>query len=143
MILLPLILLGGGGGGYLAYSQYVSLAAMGHDSEAVQQMASTVEYGDFMELDNLIVNPAGTDGQRYLMVKLGLESNEPKALEEVTSKKVVVRDRVLKILSSQTVEQLSSIQARDTLKEDLLRSVNEILQKGKITRLYFTQYVLQ
>ncbi len=144
LILIPLILLSLGGGGYLAYSQYVTLAAMGYEEETNgEEESEPVEYGEFRELDNLIINPIGTEGKRYLMVKIGFESDKPKALDELTEKDVVVRDAILRYLSSQTIEDLAAINKRDDLKQGLREMINEILEKGKITRLYFTQYVLQ
>jgi flagellar FliL protein len=144
LILLPLILLGLGGGGFLAYSQYVPLVAMMRDeAPAGEDAGEPVEYGEFTELDNLIVNPAGTDGTRYLMIKIAFESDKAKALEEITEKDVVVRDAILRLLQAKTVEELAAIEQRDELKEEVRRGINEILEKGKITRLYFTQYVLQ
>ncbi len=112
------------------------------DGGAVEEEAP-VEYGEFLELDNLIINPSGTDGTRYLMVKIAFESGEPAALEELTTKNVVVRDAILRFLQSKTVEELSAIDQREVIKEDLRIAMNDILEKGTITRLYFTQYVLQ
>ena len=132
------------GGGLMAYSQYATLAAMGYDEPSYEEEESEpLEYGEFKELDNLIINPTNTDGKRYLMVKIGFESDEPKALEELTAKDVVVRDAILRYLSSQSVEYLSAISNRDDLKEGLREIMNEILEDGRITRLYFTQYVIQ
>jgi flagellar FliL protein len=142
MILLPLILLGGGGGGYLAYSQYVTLATLGQETEVVEEEAP-IEYGEFLELDNLIVNPARSDGKRFLMIKIGLESDEPKALDEIVSKKVVIHDTILDLLSAKPVEDLASIERRESIKEEIREALNEILTEGDVTRLYFTQYVLQ
>ena len=143
-ILLPLILLGLGGGGFLAYSQYVTLAVMGYEDESgVEEESEPLEYGEFKELDNLIINPTGTDGKRYLMVKIGFESDKPAALEELTTKDVVVRDAIVRYLSAQTVPDLAAIEKRDSLKGSLRKRINNILEEGQITRLYFTQYVIQ
>ncbi len=144
-ILIPLILLGLGGGGYMAYSQYVTLATMGYEPQAYgdEEEAEPVEYGEFQEMDNLIINPTGTDGKRYLMVKIGFESDAAAALEELTTKDVVVRDAIVRYLSSQSVPYLSAIEKRDSLKMGLRKRVNGILKNGRITRLYFTQYVIQ
>jgi len=144
LILIPLILLGISGGGWIAYSQYAMLARIGHSDEAAEEAAGEpVEYGEFMEMEPLIINPAGTDGTRYLMVKIGVESDQPSALEEITTKQVVVRDAIVEVLSARTVETLSDIGLRETIKQDLRTTINEILESGKVTRLYFTQYVLQ
>ena len=142
MILIPLILLGSGGGGVVAYSQYASIATMGYEGPVTEE-EEPIEYGEFMEMESLIINPFGTDGKRYLMIKIGLESNKAKALEEVKEKAVVVRDAILRDLSSRTVAELASIEHRNQIKDGLREVINEILEKGEVTRLYFTQYVLQ
>ena len=145
MILIPLILLGAGSGGWVAYSQYVSIATLGEAGPAAEEEEDTepLEYGEFMEMENMIVNPSGTDGKRYLMIKIGLESDKAKALAEVTEKEVVVRDVLLRTLSAHTVDELGDLALRDELKNELRLAINEILEKGEVTRVYFTQYVLQ
>ncbi len=145
MILIPLILLGAGGGGVVAYSQYTSIATMGYEAPATEEEEEEepIDYGEFMEMESLIVNPAGTDGTRYLMIKIGLESKKAKALEEVREKAIVLRDAILRDLSARTVEELAAIEQRNQIKESLREVINGILEKGEVTRLYFTQYVLQ
>jgi len=144
MILIPLILLGAGGGGVVAYSQYTSIATMGYEAPATEEEEEEpIDYGEFMEMESLIVNPAGTDGTRYLMIKIGLESKKAKALEEVREKAIVLRDAILRDLSARTVDELAAIEQRNQIKESLREVINGILEKGEVTRLYFTQYVLQ
>jgi len=144
MILIPLILLGAGGGGVVAYSQYTSIATMGYETPATEEEEEEpIDYGEFMEMESLIVNPAGTDGTRYLMIKIGLESKKAKALEEVREKAIVLRDAILRDLSARTVDELAAIEQRNQIKESLREVINGILEKGEVTRLYFTQYVLQ
>jgi len=84
-----------------------------------------------MELQGFIVNPAGTDGTRYLMINLGLESAKGDVLEELKEKEIVVRDTVLKLLGQRTVEELADISLRAQLKKELREAVNGILTKGK------------
>jgi len=107
------------------------------------QAAAPMEYGSFYEVENMIVNPAESQGSRYLMVNVGFESDADEVLTELEDKEVVVRDRVIKLLGEFTVPQLSDIDRRTFLKDTLRTSVNQVLQKGAVQRLYFTQYVLQ
>jgi len=138
-------------GAWLAYFYYPSLAQAaeqfsGTDDDTkdkAKDEAKPVEYGQFMELQGFIINPAGTGGTRYLMINLGLESAKSGVLEELKEKEVVVRDTVLKLLSQRTVEELADISLRTQLKQELRDAVNAVLRKGKIDRVYFTQYVLQ
>ena len=100
------------------------------------------EFGAFSEMTGVIVNPAGTDGSRYLMLNLAFEGSE-EAIATLKAREVVVKDRVLSHLSGQTMERLSRFAARDTLKQELRARVNGVLGEHAVSRLYFTQYVLQ
>lgn len=149
LLLLPLILVPATAGAYLAYDQYPSLARtaaavglhQGLEDEASDQ--AEVRYGQFKVLTDLLVNPAGTDGKRFLLVNIGLESQSSKVFAEVDTKDAVVRDVILRALGQRTVAELSSVTLREELKEELRTAINEVLVKGQVDRLYFTQYVLQ
>ncbi len=134
-------------GAWLAYFYYPTLAQAAEQfsgtNDDTEEETKPVEYGQFMELQGFIINPAGTDGTRYLMINLGLESADGGVLEELKEKEVVVRDTVLKLLGQRTVEELADISLRTQLKQELREAVNGVLRKGKIDRVYFTQYVLQ
>lgn len=105
--------------------------------------SAPADFGSFYEVENMIINPAESQGSRYLMVNVGFESDQELVLTELENKEVVVRDRVIKMLGEFTVPQLSDIDQRAFLKDTLLTTVNEVLQDGQVRRLYFTQYVLQ
>lgn len=113
------------------------------DEASTSSDAVPTDFGSFYEVDNMIVNPAESQGSRYLMVNVGFESNAEEVLTELENKEVVVRDRVIKLLGEFTVPELSDIDQRAFLKDTLRTSVNQVLQKGSVRRLYFTQYVLQ
>ncbi len=100
------------------------------------------EYGPFTRMDGLVVNPSGSDG-RYLAVSIAFESKSPGAKTELSNKTVVVRDAVLSLLSSKTVEELSDPDQRNKLKEELRKETNSILGSEAVKRLYFTEFVLQ
>ena len=141
------IIVGAGLGMGVAYSQFgvidrtaQGLLGAGNDAADAKR---PVKYGEFMQIEGLVVNPAGTGGVRYLMVSVGLEAADPAVLEEVTTKDVVVRDAVIGLLSAKTVETLADIGNRDDMKEEIRLTINGILGKGEIDRLYFTQFMLQ
>ncbi len=144
LILIPLMILSAVGGGFLAYSQYPMLAEIaatinGEEEEEEEPL----EFGEFMELSNIVVNPADSEGRRLLMLSVGMETAEPSILETVTAREMVVRDTIIKILGTRTVDQLANIQERNALKDEIRLAVNSILSEGEISRMYFTQYVLQ
>lgn len=153
MIVLAFVaLLAGVGGSFVAHVNYDWLAqrvsaAQTQTSDGAEKndesAPAPTEYGAFYEVDNMIVNPAESQGSRYLMVNVGFESDAEAVLTELENKEVVVRDRVIKLLGEFTVPELTDIDRRSFLKDTLRTSVNQILTNGPVRRLYFTQYVLQ
>ncbi|MEM1128033.1 MAG: flagellar basal body-associated FliL family protein [Bacteroidota bacterium] len=153
LLLIPALLLPAGGAAWLVYSRYEQVAEA---ASAVARIFGTstprstpdaeepIEYGVFHELEAITVNPAGSTGKRFLMVELGLEASDGKVFEQLETKEIVVRDTVLGVLSSYSVDQLSDIALRAQMRTDLLQAINSILdEEEQIQRLYFTQYVVQ
>jgi len=101
------------------------------------------EYGSFAEIEQLVVNPAGSEGERYLAVSLALETTSASVETELEEKRVVVQDAVLNLLSKQTVDELSDPTNRGELKKALRREVNGILGPESVKQIYFTEFVLQ
>ena len=118
----------------------------GTDSAAVAEPSAPaqVEYGEFHEVQGIIINPAGSDGRRFLMVNVAFESSDAKTLEELQAKEVVVRDAIVALLGRHTAEELGRSAMREALKDSLRAHVSAVLgAAGQVERLYFTQYVLQ
>lgn len=123
-----------------ALRQSVGLAA---DSTAAEAEAP-VEYGEFFEMPGIVVNPRGTDGRRYFMVKVGVEAKEMETLDRLDVLGPAATDAVIDLMSKQGVEELSDISRRDSLKEAIRTRFNDLLgDDGPVSRIYFTQYVLQ
>ncbi len=146
--MVPVALVMAAVGGWLAYSQYPAVNAAANQVETLFVSADTAEaeandYGSFYEIKGLIVNPASSEGARYLMVDVGLESSKSEVISDLESKEVVVRDRIIRLLAERTSTELSDISQRDSIKTELLHSINDVLQEGAVDQLYFTQYVLQ
>ena len=143
------LLLPASAGAFVAYTKYPEVArtaaSFGLDFGLVEEAEEEEpqEYGEFLVLSDIIINPAESGGKRFLLLSIGLESSEPKVLEEVGTKDIVVRDVVLRVMGERTVSELSSIEERQAIKEELRHTLNELMDTGEIDRLYFTQFVLQ
>ncbi len=149
LMILPVIFIPAAVGGFLAYSQYVSLAqaavSNGLHIGIVEKAAGTepIRYGQFATINDLLINPKQSGGKRFLVLSLGVETKSSSVIAELDEKEIVVRDAILQLLSEHTAEELASIELRESLKEEVVSRLNSILQSGEIDRLYFTQYLLQ
>jgi flagellar FliL protein len=94
-------------------------------------------------LDNLVVNPAGSEGTRYLLVSVALEPVDPDMVEELALVDVALRHALLSFLGSKTVQELADITARDALVEEMKTALEHEVGEGMIHRIYLPQYVIQ
>jgi len=144
--LVPLLALIVGGVGAFGFTQADTLRTMigGAPSAAALAGEVPIEYGEFAELDGIVINPADTDGRRYLMIKIGVEAEDAETLARLDILRPAAVDAVVGLMSAQSVARLSDITKRDSLKTEILDRFNRMLgEDGPVTRIYFTQFVLQ
>ncbi|CAN5238478.1 N/A [soil metagenome] len=94
-------------------------------------------------VDNLVLNPAGSGGTRFLMVNATFEVKDAAALELMKTHDAEVRDILLAELGHKTVEELTDTAARDALKKEMLLSLSPLFPAGSLKRVFFPQFVIQ
>lgn len=94
-------------------------------------------------VENLLVNPNGTSGKRYLSTSIGLEVVSAVAKEELAGKDLQVRDLLISILSARTVTQLTSSTEREQMRREIQARLNQLLEGNKLSAVYFVDYVMQ
>lgn len=111
--------------------------------EVHAEEAAVAGVGVITPIEDIVVNPAGTGGTRYLCTTVALESAEPKVADEVTEREPQIRDILIEILSKRTVEELSVLSARDELRAEIETAVNDLLVSGEVVGVYLSNFVLQ
>ncbi len=94
-------------------------------------------------LDEIIVNPSGTGGRRFLSTIVGLTLKDPKVEPAVMAQMPIIRDAAITMFSSKTLDQLASIAYRDSLRQELMVTVNSLVKEKPVTGVIFSTYVLQ
>jgi flagellar protein FliL len=61
----------------------------------------------------------------------------------VDKHQIQLRDSIILLLSSQGFEEISTVEGKLGLKQELLSRVNQILGQGAVSRIYFTEFVVQ
>jgi flagellar basal body-associated protein FliL len=75
----------------------------------------------------LVVNPRGSSS-RYVLVALGLEVENAKYAEKVRQELMIpVRDRIMSVVSSYSIEELQANGARDSLRVRLRQELSSVL----------------
>jgi flagellar FliL protein len=92
---------------------------------------------------DIIVNPAGTGGSRFLSVSFGFELASADFESEFAAREAVVRDALITILSSKTVAQLTDTKQKEITRYQIKKRVSKLLGSDELIGVYFTDFVLQ
>jgi len=95
------------------------------------------------EISNLVLNPAGSGGTRFLMITAAFELKDGKADQMMKDREAEVRDHILALLGKKTVEDLTDINARDVVKKEVLDTIAPLFPKGAVLKVFFPQFVIQ
>ena len=96
-----------------------------------------------LPMDAFVVNIAETNGERYLKIVIQLEVSDPAVGSELEQIKPRIRDSILDLLTPKTLKDLTDLAGKQRLREDVAGRINNILQRGKVTKVYFTDFVIQ
>jgi len=111
--------------------------------EKKREVKNMTEIGPIYPLDQFIVNLVSNNANRYLKCKIDLELDSPELQQEVDKKLPAIRDLIIRILSSKSVEEIQTAKGKEKLKEEIKRKINEMLTTGEIRNVYFTEFVIQ
>jgi flagellar FliL protein len=110
---------------------------------AAQGAPKAIEIGPIRSMDTFIVNLADPLGKRYLKVKMDLEMSDEKSLPEIDKRLPQLRDTILTTLSSKNYEDISTLDGKMQLRAEIMAMLNQYLKTGKITNIYFTEFIVQ
>jgi len=101
--------------------------------------------GVMIPIDEFVVNLANPGETKYLKFSLVLEAPIKNGdLEtEIENSVPKIRDTIITILSSKTVDEISTPQGKLSLKQELLRRINFFLTKGKLLDVYISEFIIQ
>lgn len=94
-------------------------------------------------IKNIVVNPAGTSGSRFLSVSFGFELESPELEQEFSQKEPIIRDALITILSSRTVAQLTDPKQKEIVRYQIKKRVSRLMDTDGLDGVYYTDFVLQ
>ena len=128
-----LIVAGGAATGYYFFSKTQS-------KKTPEQKPSVIT---IWPMEAFVVNIADAGGERYLKLVIQFELSEPGAVAELEQIKPRLRDSILDLLTPKTYKELMDLAGKQRLREDIAGRVNNALTTGKVSRVYFTEFVVQ
>lgn len=97
--------------------------------------------GKVVPLEKFIVNLAGSKGRKVASVSMELEVQGEHVLDEIEKRKPQIRDIIIIILSSKTQEQVDTRGGKDNLRNEIKDTINSFLVQGKISNVFFTEFI--
>lgn len=138
------ILLIGGDSGETTQQQQTAPKQVNERSAAPQKRSVDFEnVGPMFPLDAFTVNLLSENGRRYLKVEMNLELSGEELGAELEGKKAVIRDVIIRLLSSKSLEEISTSKGKEKLKDQIVEQLNMRLRDGSIKNVYFTEFVVQ
>ncbi len=153
IVLLLLILVGGGVAAYFLLSdngntqqsniQQPQPQTQARKPSNVARSSDLTKIGPIYPLDQFIVNLLSEGGTKFLKTKMDIELSSPELTAELDKKKPLIRDIVIRTLSSKTFQEVSTNRGKEKLKDELVDKINAVLADGHVKNIFFTEFVVQ
>ena len=127
-----------GAGGFVGYKLLA-----GKHGDTVSEDKGMNERTSIIALDPFVLNLA--DRGRYLKVAIQFEVTDGSLQETVRAKTPQLRDTIITLVSSKSINSISSPEGKFQLKDEVLFRANQIMgmEKDVFKNLYFTEFVMQ
>lgn len=114
------------------------------DEKAKGDKKNAEEESVIVPVETVIVNLSGSGGRRYLKAKINLEASDDEVKKKIEAKSVPLKDRLISILSSKTLEDIEGLEGQESLRREIRDAVDAILKmEGGVLQVYFTEFVIQ
>ena len=142
MIIMGVLVLALGGGGAWFFTRS-SGEADGKEHKAVHKAAKP----EFVAIDPFTVNLQPENGDQYLQIQFTLQVGGPEQVELIKTNMARVRSRVLLLLSAKKASELTSVEGKQQLSNEIIAAVKQpFADKGEpqdVTDVLFTSFIIQ
>jgi len=150
-IIAGVVLVAAAGGGFFllrpkAKSGGAAAAAEHGEGGGHGEAAKAPEARGVVSLEPFIVNLADAEGDRYIKCTMRLVLDSREAAEAVRADELSVtkiRDRMLTLLSSKSYGQVASAEGKETLRQEIQKQIDPVLATGKVSEVYYTEFIVQ
>ena len=130
---------------FMMWTKISALDAMANTnvSEESAEGQSSKQMGPIFSLDPFIVNLDNPKYRKYLRVTMDLELKTEENSTDIEERLPQIRDCVLTILPAKQYDQVITIDGKNQLRQELLAAMNGFFTKEIITKIYFSEFVIQ
>ena len=128
-------------GGATATTPVATTAAAAGESPAKSKGPAVKK--ESVPLNKLLVNVAGTQSVRYLLVSLSVVGSGPDFKAQVEAHDAQLRDMAQSTLRTKTLADLEKPAAQNMIRNELIAGFNNILGDGSVEEIYFPEFAVQ
>lgn len=154
IIVAVLVLLAGAGGGWFfmkSKEAHKKPAKPGQEEVQAEEEESGGGHGAagpvFLTLETFTVNLQPDPEEKFLQLDLSMQVKKPEEAEALKSQMPAIRNRLLLLLTSKQASQISTMEGKQELSNEILAEVNKpFTEHGKpqkVTGVFFTSFVIQ
>lgn len=137
------VLPGGGAGEHAAVEESADANDGEEDGHAAEDMPAV-----YIPIDPaFVVNFASQGRARFLQISVEVMTRDPGVPALVELHLPVIRNNLMLLFSSQTYDSVSTLEGKETLREEALAVIQEILESETgdpgVEAVYFTSFVMQ
>ncbi|MDR3204443.1 MAG: flagellar basal body-associated FliL family protein [Deltaproteobacteria bacterium] len=105
--------------------------------------AEAVEGPRTVALKPFTTNLNEPSGRRFLKVTLGLEVESQAAEDELNKMLPDIQDAILILLSSQSTEDISTVDGKERLRSQIQNRCNSFLTNNKVKKVKYSEFIIQ
>ena len=137
VVFLGVVILGAAGfAGWTYYKTHFSGSKKAGSEQIVQKPG-------IWPMDSLVVNLMDANGGRYLKITIQIEVTSQECISEMDLLKPKIMDSILGLLSSKSYREIAGFEGKQRLRDEIAIRLNNYLSKGQITKVYFTEFIIQ
>lgn len=127
-------------------SQNVSLQDIEEQRQAEatvkDEAAEATQQSHYID-ESFMVNLSGSEGKHFAKVDVSIQVENDFVKAELEKIRPKVRDFIVIMLSSKSVDQLSTADGVEFLREEIRNKINGYLTKGEVKDVLFTNFLVQ
>jgi|GEM_PF-848160 len=135
--LVPLLL---GGGGFVAWKKLIKKPPAEEQEQEVEEEEKVPL--SYLPLEPFVVNLKGS-GRRFLKVSITLALEGAKGAELAQKEVPPIRNAILLLLTNKRFEEVTTLEGKRKLQEEILAKVNDIIEGTQVREVYFTKFIAQ
>jgi flagellar FliL protein len=131
------------GGGFVVYKKMSAPKDKGQIVAIKEKETGTPEMGTIYPMESFIVNLIEPSGKRYLKIQIQLELENENLKSEIDKRMPQFKDAIISLLSNKSIADINNAEGKMQLRAELAALFNQYLKSGKITNVFFTDFIIQ